>query len=404
MIIGIDLRPLQTGDKYRGVGEVVKQTTSRILSLAKEDKSNKVSFVFYEYDQSDDPKKLIDIPKGLDYEVCLQPAPPEDGEHSARRAKQDLRSMFGRSIKGANKCDVFLQFNYTLGVPAGPRTVLVKHDIIPYVFWDQYFSPTLQHVRNAKPRTAAKSFYKNFTFMQVLRRALKQADEIVTVSSHTKEDLQKHFGVKERKMQAVPLGVSLKPSKTHTKSKVNMPTKPYLLFLGGIDARRRAVDDIVAAFNNLKAQGHDIQLVLAGENFQAPTEIPVETVRNAVLKSSYKNDIITIGYIDDATKQTLFKGALAFVFPTHYEGFGIPVLEAMLMDCPVVAYKNSSIPEVGGEHVYYANNWQGIKGQVEVLLAQTKQDRAKSVSRAKAHAKEFTWDKTAQGIYQILTR
>lgn len=402
MIIGIDLRPLQTGDKYRGIGEVVKQTTSRILALAKKDAGHSVRFVFYEYGNGDDPKKLLDIPKGLDYEICLQDAPPADGERSLRRAKDELKLFYGRPIKGASKCDVFLQFNYALGVPGGIRTVLVKHDIIPYIFWDQNFGSTLKHILRRKPRTALRSAYKNYRYLRPLRRALKRAGLILTVSSHTKEDLKRHFKVKDKKMKAVPLGVSINPAKTHIKSKLELPKKPYLLFFGGIDGRRRAVDDLVAAYNSVKADGHDIQLVLAGENFPSPEGIPSEIVRNAVMSSSYSGDIITAGYIDDATKQALLKNALAYAFPTRYEGFGIPVLESMLMECPVIAYKNSSIPEVGGKHILYADDWQGIKAQAERLLKISAKEKQKWVADAKAHAEQFTWDRTAAAIYKAL--
>lgn len=402
MVIGIDLRPLQTGDKYRGIGEVVKQTTSRILALASRESNHDVRFVFYEYDNGDDPKKLIDIPKGLVYKVCLQDPPPADGERSLRRAKSELKLFYGRPIKGASQCDVFLQFNYALGIPGGTRAVLVKHDIIPYIFWDQNFGSTLKHILRRKPRTALRTAYKNYRYMRPLRRALKRAGVILTVSSHTREDLKKHFRVKDKKMKTAQLGVSMDPAKTHIKSKLELPEKPYLLFFGGIDGRRRAVDDLVAAYNSLKADGHDIQLVLAGENFPSPEGIPGEAVRSAVMSSSYREDIVTAGYIDDATKQSLLRGALAFVFPTRYEGFGIPVLESMLMECPVIAYKNSAVPEVGGKHVLYADGWQGIKAQAERLLKMPAKERQKLIAEAKAHAQNFTWDKTAAAIYEEL--
>jgi glycosyltransferase involved in cell wall biosynthesis len=175
-----------------------------------------------------------------------------------------------------------------------------------------------------------------------------------------------------------------------------------LLFVGGIDKRRRRVDDLVAAFNNLKASGHDIQLALVGENFQAPEKIPDEVVRKDVMGSSYAKDILTLGYIDDETKQRLYKEAIAFVFPTIYEGFGIMTLEAMLLECPVIAYSNSSIPEVGGEHVLYAKNWHDIWQQTEKLLDLSKAKRETFIVAAKKHAEQFTWDKTADKIYKTL--
>jgi glycosyltransferase involved in cell wall biosynthesis len=224
----------------------------------------------------------------------------------------------------------------------------------------------------------------------------------MTVSQNTKDDLTKHFSVKPAKIRVSRLGVDMKPSKTGAEGLTGaMPTKPYLLFIGAGDARRR-VDDAVAAFNNLKANGRDIQLVLAGENFQSIETIPNPILRNEVMASSYKNDILTLGYINDETKQTLFKQAIAYVYPTKYEGFGIPILEAMLLECPVVVYKNSSTHEVGGEFAYYAKDWQGIVDRVEELLALGDEARAQRTIAAKQHAEGFTWDKTASVIYEEL--
>jgi glycosyltransferase involved in cell wall biosynthesis len=120
------------------------------------------------------------------------------------------------------------------------------------------------------------------------------------------------------------------------------------------------------------------------------------------MKTSYKEDLLTFGYIDDQTKQQLFKNALSYVYPTKYEGFGIPVLEAFLLGCPIIVYKNSSIPEVGGDHAIYVNDWQGIKNETERLLKQPAKERAKQIAAARKFAEKFTWDKTAETIYQEL--
>lgn len=402
MVIGIDLRPLQGGDKYRGIGEVVKQVTDRILVLAVNDKNSDISFLFYEYDNDDDPKELLKIPGGLMFDTVKLPPAPEKKDF--KRLKSEFAVLFGSPVKNSKRSDVFLQFNYEYGVPKNTRTVLFKHDIIPYIFWDKYFSSAWAHTKAIKPRTALRAAIKNYRFMRTLRRSLKNAGVIMTNSAHTKKDLEEYFRISERKLKVAPLGASLQPSKTLPQEDFRMPTKPYLLFIGGIDWwRRRAVDELVASFNNLKADGQDIQLVLGGENFKSPDEIPVEIVRNAVKKSSYSKDIITAGYIDDKTKQTLFKNAVAFVLPTRYEGFGIMILEAMLLGCPVIAYKNSSVPEVGGTYALYAKNWEDIKTHTETLLAMPDKDKKELAVKAKTHAEKFTWEVTAQIIYKELT-
>lgn len=400
MVIGIDIRALQTGHKYRGIGEVAKQVTNRVLPLAKRDGH---SVIFYEYEE-DDPKKLLDIPEGLEYGVVKLGKQPENDSSAtkAHKLRRNLRALYGNPIKDSGKSDVFLQFDYAFGVPRNSRTVLIKHDLIPYVFWDRFFESAWVPFKNRAARTTLRTLFANHKYKRVLRRSLANAGLIVTVSESTKNDVRRFFRVSEKKLKVAHLGVDIKPAKTNSVDEVLvMPTKPYLLFVGAGDERRR-VDDLVAAYNNLKANGHDIQLVLVGENFKKPEHIPNKRTRDAVLSSSYRADILTMGYVDDATKQKLFKKSVAFVYPTQYEGFGIPVLEAFLLGTSVITYKNSSVGEVGGEHALYAHDWMDIVHRVEWLLDESNQSRKERIKAAREYAELFTWDKTAQVIYDNL--
>lgn len=400
MNIGIDLRPLQNGHKFRGIGEVAKQVTNHILELGMKDGH---TFLFYEYDGSN-PRELLSLPMGLVYEVISQGLDPEQDESKTKLEKigRAHRMLYGNQIVGSNKSDVFLQYDYAAGVPKDTKTLLVKHDLIPYLFWDKYFESAWVPFRNRALRTTLRTIFANHQFMRVLRRGLRDAHVIVAVSENTKKDIEKYFRTPSKKVKTALLGVDIKPTKTiDSVNPSNMPTKPYLLFVGAGDARRR-VDDLVAAYNNLKADGNDIQLVLVGENFKTPIDIPNSAVRNEVLGSSYSDDILTIGYVSDEVKQNLFRNALAYVYPTRYEGFGIPVLEAMLLECPIIVYKNSSIPEVGGEHAIYVDDWGGIVDAVVALNDMSESNRKSMLSSAKKHAETFTWSKTAQVVYQEL--
>lgn len=405
MVIGVDLRVLQIGHQFRGVGEVAKRTLNRLFERAVAEKDGP-EFIFYAYDD-DDPKRLLHIPDGLQHRtVSMGKFPKNDpGRSKTQKIGRILNVLYGNPVSEAGECDVFLQFDYGLGVPTNTKTVLIKHDIIPVIFWDKYFSSPWLHFKHRAARTTLRTMRHNYEYLRVLRRSLKNAASILCVSDSTRRDLQQHFHVPEKKMQVVHLGVSEAAAKTDTADDLHkFPTKPFILFVGGIDAKRRMVDDLVATFNNLKARGHDIQLALVGENFQSPEDIPNEDVRNAVMQSSYRKDILTLGYVSDTLKQKLYREAVAFVFPTVYEGFGIPVLEAMLLECPVVAYRNSSIPEVGGEHVLYADGWEGIEANILLLLELSEKERRARIDRARQHARGFTWDKTGDKVYAELLR
>lgn len=400
MKVGIDLRALQTGHKFRGIGEVTKQTTNRILANAVKDTSHDLTFIFFEY-SDDDPKQLLTVPSGLRYEVVKLGKSPENDSSATTldKTKRHYKSLFGQPIAGSKRCDVFLQFDYAFGVPKNTKTILIKHDLIPYIFWDKYFESAWVPFKNKAARTTIRTIFANKSFMRVLRRSLKNAHVILAVSESTKRDIETYFHTKPSKVRVAKLGVDSKQAKTtqhapHT----DLPTKPYLLFVGAGDARRR-VEDAVAVFNNLKAKGQDIQLVLVGENFQSQDTIPNPVVRKAVQLSSYRPDILTLGYVNDALKQTLYKQAIAFLYPTDYEGFGIPVLESMLLDCPIISYKNSSIPEVGGDYAYYAHSWQDMMKRVEEIRALSDDEAKRRKADAKHYAEQFTWDKTADAIY-----
>lgn len=402
MKIGIDIRALQTGHKYRGIGEVAKQITSRVLDMASTD-GNEI--VFYEYD-GEDPKKLLNIPTGLKYSVEKQGSAPDQRAYTSMRDKliYNLDQLYGKPIRNSGLSDTFLQFDYAFGVPKNTRTVLIKHDLIPYVFWSKFFESAWVPFRDKALRTTLRTIFANYRYKRILTRSLKNAGVILSVSSSTKNDLQSLFNIEDSKIKVNHLGVQMQPAKTsQTKSNLVFPTKPYLLFVGAGDARRR-VDDLVAAYNNLKAEGKNVQLVLVGENFSKKEEIPNKITRDAVLSSSYQDDILTMGYVSDEDKQELFRQAIAFVYPTEYEGFGIPILESFLLGAPVITYRNSSTPEVGGEHAVYVKNWQGIKEATERLIAEPSGNKLKKLNAAKKYAEAFTWDRTATAVYKELTK
>lgn len=409
MKIGIDLRALQTGDRQRGIGEVTKQITDNVLKLAAKDRNHKVSFIFYEYDDND-PKQFLLIPKSVKYEIVKLGLMPEKKENHftfQEKLQRNAGLLYGNPIKDSAKSDVFLQYNYSLGVPTNTKTVVFMHDIIPYLFWKQYFESPLHHFRHGAFRAGGWSTFANYKYLHVLKRSLHHADQILAISTNTKNDLIKNFNVNKKKIDVVPLGVSARPSKTNDKDvqqTKKLPTKPYLLFIGAADDRRK-LQDLVSAFNNLKAEGQDLQLVLIGENFASFDKLLCNsTSRKAILESSYKKDILLMGYIDDEYKQELYRHALAFVYPTKYEGFGLPILEAMIFDCPIITYNNSSTEEVGGQYALYVKDWVGIKNEVEKILKQTKKTKEKKLKLAKKYAEKFTWQKTAKTVYQDLIK
>lgn len=404
MVIGIDIRALQTGHKFRGIGEACKQTTNHLLETF----SNMVDIdiIFFEYEEEgNDPKELLTLPQGLKFTVRKTGTTPESERGNKKaKLKRVVRDLFLDPIPEARGCDVYLQFDYAMGVPTCvKKSVLMSYDFIPIVFKNQYFISAWEPFRARAARSTIRTLYHNFRFNRIIQRSYRNAKKIIAVSENTKRDAVRYTKAKAKKISVVYFGIDKTINKTNeTNENVKLPTKPYLLFVGAGDQRRR-VDDLVAAYNNLKAEGHDIQLALVGENFIKQETIPMLFVRDAVLNSSYKEDILMMGYVDDATKQKLYCDAIAYVYPTLYEGFGIPVLESMLLECPIITYKNSSVLEIGARHALYADDWWGIKTLTEKLMKQDPTMLNNKLIAAKKYAQQFTWERSVSAIYEILT-
>ena len=179
------------------------------------------------------------------------------------------------------------------------------------------------------------------------------------------------------------------------KISTKLPDTPFLLFVGGADPRRKLAD-LVHAFNLLRAQGHDLHLVLAGDTMLGPNSVPNDEARKALLGSSYLDDIYQLGFVNDATREWLYQNALAFVYPSRYEGFGLPILEAMRYGTPTLTYRNSSLQEIADSLAIFASDPVAIQRSVSELLKSGKDPSlAKSVS---AQASRFTWKSTSKNI------
>jgi glycosyltransferase involved in cell wall biosynthesis len=199
----------------------------------------------------------------------------------------------------------------------------------------------------------AYSAWEKLYMKTSIRKSCKWASRIISVSQNTKQDLMKLYKVPEEKIQVIYEGCSfchsgLDPEsriRTQILKQVQDDSRPYLLFLGRIEERKN-IGNIVETFEILKEK-YSIKhkLVLAGK-----PGFGYEHLKSRIQNMKSKNDIIELGFVSEQEKWELLKNAEVFVFPTQYEGFGIPILEAQSVGCPVVASNNSSIPEVVSCH------------------------------------------------------
>lgn len=242
----------------------------------------------------------------------------------------------------------------------------------------------------------AYSSWERFYMRLSIKASCKWAKKIISVSQNTKFDLEKLYGVVGDKIEVIYEGYeNQEPIINNQESKSGLKS---FLFVGRIEERKN-VANIVKAFEILKEKyqvAH--KLLLAGRPGYG-----YEKIKLQIENSKYREDIAELGYVSDEEKFGLMKNADAFVFPTLYEGFGIPVLEAQSVGCPVIAGRNSSIPEVVGDSVVLVDvRDQEAIAKAMALLISDRSLRSEYVQKGLENVKRFSWSKCAERIAEIL--
>lgn len=243
-----------------------------------------------------------------------------------------------------------------------------------------------------------------------VRKSLESIDDFTTlvcVSKSTKKDLKEFFPFIKNSVRVIPLAanknlfykVENKAKIDHALKKYNIPNRPYLLSLSTLEPRKN-IETTIKAFNKLLKEHHEINasLVLVGTlgwNYN--------TIFSEILNSNtIKDKLIVTGFVSDSDLATLYSGATGFIYPSLYEGFGLPPLEAMQCGVPVVVSNTSSIPEVVGDAGIYTEPMDkiAIKDAMEILL--TDRVYAKELSQKSiAQAANFSWRNSVHKYIKI---
>lgn len=271
-------------------------------------------------------------------------------------------------------CDVY-QISEICQQPTRRKTVAFIHDLTTILY------PKYHLMKN-------KILY-HYRFKNIKRHA----DVILTNSRHTKSDIVEHLGIDPDRIHVTPFGVEerFKPvSGTPIKGR-------YICYLGTIEPRKN-LTNLFRAFKKLKdEEAIPHKLVLIGKDGWFYKEI-YEEMRRLQLE----NDIIRMGFVGDSEVPKILSGAELFVYPSFYEGFGLPVLEAMACGTPVVTSRVSSLPEVGGSAVKYVNpNSHKDIAEKMFEFIKSEKERARYSKLGLERAKNFTWEKCAQKHIEI---
>jgi glycosyltransferase involved in cell wall biosynthesis len=239
-----------------------------------------------------------------------------------------------------------------------------------------------------------------------VERSISRADVIVTISESTKQDLESELHVPAERIKVVHLGVDahFRPSDPALAARRIAQkygcSENYILSVGTVEPRKNFAT-LIEAIGILKGQGRlTHQLVVAGAKGWGKSRI-AESIKKWKLTA---RDVKFLGFIPEEDLPLLYSGAALFVFPSVYEGFGLPLVEAMACGVAIVASNTSSIPEVVEDAAWLVSPYdsEAMAAGILRLLSDT-QLRLALIERGLRRAQGFTWEATARTVLQTLT-
>lgn len=369
----------------RKQGTGLGQVTANLIKKIAESSGNKDA-EFFLYLEADVKLKL---PKNFKKRIFL---PAYKRDDLIRKIWWE-RFLLPRKIR-KDKCDVFLSLYQSTTILSGKtKHLMIVHDIIP-----KFFPHYLNNGR--------KKLYQ-----KLVENSIQKVDKIIAISHRTEKDLINHLQIDPKKITVSYIDIDPIYKKKVTKVEGQRILKKYRLTPGyiynggGLEVRKN-VESVVRAYKLLLDKAENSlaipKLVISGKLL--PELAPLVTdVEKLVKELGLKKQVVILGYVPQADLPALYGNASIFVYPSFYEGFGLPVLEAMNQGTPVVTAKTSSLPEVGSDSVLYCD-----PGDVEDLAMVIKNvlsnDHLKSAlsMKGKERASHFSWGKFVKKFLGII--
>ncbi len=290
-----------------------------------------------------------------------------------------------------NPVDIYLtQYITPFFVPRSVKIVTIIHDI-SFNFFPQFIK------------------FSDLIFLKTLiPLSLRRADKVIGVSKFTRDELIKFYKLDAEKVDYIYNAIgddflNIPPSLEERKAvceKYQLPEK-FFLYLGTLQPRKN-IPHLIEAFNRIKDRLDGEKLVICGNLTAHNCD---KKIKETVKRHELEEDVIFPGFIAEKDKVAIFAQARAFVFPSLYEGFGIPPLEAMSQGVPVLAADIPSLREVAGEGALYASPRE-VENFAERLYNLNKDEelRAKLIQSGKARISFFSWEKSARQLLAIFEK
>jgi len=232
--------------------------------------------------------------------------------------------------------------------------------------------------------------------------SVNKASHIITISEFSKREILDIYKLPENKVTvSYPGYTNIKYQKSNIKNKEIKKKygieNDYFLYIGTLQPKKN-IEGLIKAFGLLNS---NLQLVIAGKKGWL-----FEQIFELVKELKLENKVIFTGFINEEDKPYLITGAKAFVFPSFYEGFGIPVLESMSLGVPVVTSNQASLPEVGGEAAIYCDPYdiKSIASAMERVLKLNQKDKDEIIRLGFEQGKKFSWENCARKILDVFEK
>jgi glycosyltransferase involved in cell wall biosynthesis len=362
--IGIDARKIQDF----GIGTYVRNL---VRSLAAIDAENRYVLLA----KPEDVDGLRDLPSN--FQVALETSPV-----------YSLRELFALSWQlYHHKLDLYHSTHYVLPAWVGSKVVVTIHDIIHLLYPE--FLPS------------------NFAFLyaqRMIRRSLSRGDRIVAVSQTTRADLMQHFDVDGRKIQVVYNGVEdafrqpLAPEDLQRWLRDLGISQPYLLFVGNPAKPHKNLDTVVQAYARARRMAQfDAPLICVGSRQGSEFKI-----RQRAEYLGIGDKVRLLGHVAQEALPAIYQGATLFLYPTLYEGFGLPVIEAMASGVAVITSNTSALKEIAEGYALLVDplDLDGMAKAIAHLMG-SPEARSRYVELGGQRAAQFRWDQTARQTLDI---
>ena len=263
-------------------------------------------------------------------------------------------------------------FRLSLWAPQMCRVVTI-HDLL--VFENKYSDTKFDHIGQQDNKKLLLQ---------------KNPDCVLVNSDFTKNEIHKYIPEYKNKIVVTPLGCDhILPQET-TESELDLPPS-FLLFVGTLELRKN-ICGIIDAYDKFRKLGGTQKLVLAGRYGFGQAEI-----EKSLNQAEFKHDILIFKELNKNKIQQLYKQALVFLFPSFYEGFGIPILESMRLGCPVITSSHGAMAEVAADAALLINPNDSLSFAKSILeLVNSPQERSRLIEAGLKRSQQFTWDRCAK--------